>query len=157
MVSTKPTHINIKVFLYNHCLQYVEERIARIQNEIRLQQEAANEETKSSAGDKYETGRAMAQLEIEQNTIQLREAEKLKSFLLNIARQKSSDIIIPGSLVTTSKGVFYLAISLGVVTHDGQTYLIVSPDSPIGKLLMGKRTGEEMIWRDEQYKISAIE
>lgn len=138
-------------------MQYVEERIARIQNEIHLQQEAANEETKSSAGDKYETGRAMAQLEIEQNIVQLKEAEKLKSFLLSIARHRSNDVVVPGSLVTTSKGIFYLAISLGVVMYEGQTYLIVSPDSPIGKLLIGKTAGEEMIWRNESCRILDIE
>jgi hypothetical protein len=70
-----PKPINIKESLYNHCMRYVQERIARIQNEIDLHQAAANEETKSSAGDKYETGRAMAQLDIERNSVQLREAE----------------------------------------------------------------------------------
>ncbi len=152
-----PNQINIKELLYNHCAQYVEERIARIQNEINLQQEAANEETKSSAGDKYETGRAMAQLEIERNLVQLKEAEKLRSFLQYMVREHTGEVIVPGSLVTTSKGVFYIAISLGAVTIEQQTYVIVSPDSPVGKLLLGKRTGQEMMWRNEGYAIVSVD
>lgn len=147
----------IKESLNDHCLQYVEERIARIQNEINLQQEAANEETKSSAGDKYETGRAMAQLEIERNAVQLKEAEKLRSFLQHMVRGYSGEVIVPGSLVTTSKGVFYIAISLGAVTLHQQTYVVVSPDSPIGKLFLGKKKGDEMVWRGETYVVEGVE
>ena len=152
-----PEPTNTKDSLYNHCVQYVEERIARIQNEIDLLQAAANEETKSSAGDKYETGRAMAQLEIERNAVQLKEAERLRSFLQGIVREGTSAVIVPGSLVTTSNGVFYVAISLGVVILDQQKYLVVSPDSPIGKLLLGKRAGQELLWRSERYSIVRVE
>lgn len=152
-----PKPITIKESLYNHCVQYVEERMARIQNEIALQQESANEETKSSAGDKYETGRAMAQLEIERNAVQLKEAEKLRSFLKHMVREHSGEVIVPGSLVTTSKGVFYIAISLGAVTLHEQTYVVVSPDSPIGQLLLGKKKGDEMVWRGEKYVVEGVE
>ena len=152
-----PEPTNTKDSLYNHCVQYVEERIARIQNEIDLLQAAANEETKSSAGDKYETGRAMAQLEIERNAVQLKEAERLRSFLQGIVREGTSAVIVPGSLVTTSNGVFYISISLGVVTLDQRKFLVVSPDSPIGKLLLGKRVGQEWLWRNERYKITRVE
>lgn len=152
-----PNPINIKESLYHHCVQYVEERIARIRNEIDIHQADANEETKSSAGDKYETGRAMAQLEIERNSVQLREAEKLKSILHNMVLNNTSDVVVPGSLINTSKGVFYIAISTGAVTLNQQTYFIVSNDSPIGKLLLGKRTGQELEWRNETYKIVSVE
>ncbi|HSY60679.1 MAG TPA: hypothetical protein VK796_02335, partial [Cytophaga sp.] len=64
--------------LYAYCTDYVTERITRLKTEIKKTQSSANEETKSSAGDKYETGRAMAQLEIEKNTKQLAEAERLQ-------------------------------------------------------------------------------
>lgn len=147
---------NIKNALYNHCIQYVEERIARIQNEIDMHQSAANEETKSSAGDKYETGRAMAQLEIERNLVQLNEAEKLRSILHGIVREVTADHVVPGSLVTTSNGVFYIAISIGDVTVEQQSYFVVSPDSPIGKLLLGKRVRQEIVWRNEKYIINTI-
>ena len=51
--------------LYKKCVQIIENQILLAQQGIENAQQAANEETKSSAGDKYETTRAMMQIEIE--------------------------------------------------------------------------------------------
>ena len=48
-------------------------------------QEAANEEGKSSVGDKYETGRAMMQIERDKAAQQLDEALKLKNIIDQIS------------------------------------------------------------------------
>jgi transcription elongation GreA/GreB family factor len=147
----------LKERLFAHCEQYVFDRIKRIQDEIRNAQASANEETKSSAGDKYETGRAMAQLAVERSTQQLAEAEKLLWMLRGLPTAKVSDRVIPGSLVTTSNGVFYVAISLGLVTLEEISCFVVSPDSPIGKLLLGKRLGEAFTWNGNKHIIRTIE
>ena len=47
------------------CLDYCDVLINRAQKEFQFITESANNETKSSAGDKHETGRAMAQIEQE--------------------------------------------------------------------------------------------
>jgi transcription elongation GreA/GreB family factor len=146
-----------KDILYAYCTNYVRQRLARTQEEISKIQSSANEETKSSAGDKYETGRAMAQLEVERNTAQLREAEKLQGILLNLRTIGNTDVVIPGSLVKTSKGIFYIAISLGLITLEQKQYFIISTDSPIGKLLMGKKIGDFATWNKQIYSIQAIE
>lgn len=146
-----------KETLYAHCLQYVEQRIARIQEEITRVQASANEETKSSAGDKYETGRAMAQNEIERNTLQRMEAERLQATLTNLNQSNTFSTAAPGALVTTSRGFFYIAISLGSVTIQNKPYFIVSAESPIGKLLIGKRAGEAITWNGNQHEIKKVE
>jgi hypothetical protein len=146
-----------KETLYAHCLQYVEQRIARIQEEITRVQASANEETKSSAGDKYETGRAMAQSEIERNTFQRMEAERLHATLTNLNQSTPFALAAPGALVTTSKGVFYIAISLGSVTLQNKPYFIVSAESPIGKLLIGKKAGESITWNGNLHEIKKVE
>jgi len=133
------------------------ERITRLKTEIKKTQASANEETKSSAGDKYETGRAMAQLEIEKNTTQLREAERLQCMLQAIHLDLVSEIIIPGSLVVTSKGVFYISISIGLTEIDKKQYFIIAPDSPIGKLFMGKKEGDVVSWNNNKYEIQTID
>ena len=148
--------MTLKEKLYDHCVRYIEERINRIEAEIKKSQQAANEETKSSMGDKYETGRAMAQLAIEQNQIQLGEAQKLRSTLTKITNTKSEKVIA-GSLVTTSKGVYYVGISLGVVNIDNMPFMIISSDSPIGKLIAGKKVGDTFQWMKEGIKIQTIE
>ena len=65
----------IKRQLYSQCVDFVEERLSNIQNQIRAIQESLTSETKSSAGDKHETGRAMLQLEREKAGQQLAEVE----------------------------------------------------------------------------------
>ena len=148
---------SFKNTLYTYCTDYVMERITRLKTEIKKTQSSANEETKSSAGDKYETGRAMAQLEIGKNTVQLREAEKLLGAMQAIHVDLISEIIIPGSLVTTSKGIFYISISIGLVEIDKKPYFIVAPDSPIGKLFMGKKAGDLVTWNSNVYEIHTID
>lgn len=150
------TMIALKNTLYTYCTDYVLERITRLKTEIKKTQSSANEETKSSAGDKYETGRAMAQLEIEKNTTQLREAERLQGMLQAIHINLVSESIIPGSLVKTSKGDFYISISIGLITLNQQQYFIIAPDSPIGKLFMGKKAGDTVSWNNNVYTIQSI-
>lgn len=146
-----------KEFLYRYCLNHIQERIGRLKDEISHAQLSANEETKSSAGDKYETGRAMAQLDIERLMVQLREAEKINSTLQDIRSKPSPTGIIPGSLVTTTRGKFYIAISLGAVRVREEDYFIISADSPIGKLMIGRKVGEKFKSQGNDFEIQKIE
>jgi len=146
----------IKEKLFNHCHVYIIERIDRFKKEIQTAQLAANEETKSSAGDKYETGRAMAQIEIERNMQQLNEAEKLLHVLSNIDLEQKGERVQTGSLIKTSQGNFFIAISIGMIEMEAQSYFIVSAESPIGKQLMGKRKGEQFKWNNKECVVEMV-
>lgn len=146
-----------KIDLHQHCLHSVQQRIARIQTEIRNLQADANQETKSSAGDKYETGRAMAQLEIERNQAQLIDAEKLRNSLLAIDPALAVKTAQLGALVKTSKNNFYIAISLGQILLHGKTYFVVSPDSPIAKSLHNKKAGDSFVWNANTDQVLQVE
>ena len=143
--------------LYAHCEDQLKKRIGLILSEIKLVQASANEETKSSAGDKYETGRSMAQLEVERQQAQLVTAEKELSSLRNLQTVNVISRVIPGSLVTTSNGVYYISISIGVVEILSQRYFVVSPDSPVGKVLLGKTTSQEVLWNNQRLIILGID
>ena len=69
---------SVKHKLYQACLEFTDTQISTLKSAIKATQQSANEETKSTAGDKYETGRAMAQLEVEKFQSQLAEALKMK-------------------------------------------------------------------------------
>ena len=69
--------MDIKNQLYQLCCNYVNKRIDEINVIIDEAVEAANNETKSSAGDKYEVGREMMQQEIELNTARLKPRPKI--------------------------------------------------------------------------------
>ena len=128
---------DIKQKLLNYCKNYVDERLLRIQNTISDIQESLTSETKSSAGDKHETGRAMLQLEREKAGAQLAEVQKLQETLAKITISSSKNIRL-GSLISTSQGNYFLSISVGKVTIENISYFAIAANSPIGKLLLGK-------------------
>jgi hypothetical protein len=137
-------------------MTYIMQRIATAQQAIQIAQSSANEETKSSAGDKYETGRAMMQLEIEKNTVQLSEAQKLKQILDQISPEKETTNIQLGSLVLTNQGNFYIAISAGELHIDGENYFAIAPTSPIGLKLKGQSKGSSFIFNNKTYRITNV-
>ena len=77
---------DIKSKLYQQCLNIIEDKINVARVSMDTAQQAADQESKSSVGDKYETGRAMMQLEKEKLMFQIHEALKLKKVLLNHAK-----------------------------------------------------------------------
>jgi len=119
-------------------------------------QKASNDDTKSSAGDKYETGRAMMQQETDRNLQQLNETNKLKVALNLVNPDAISDKVETGSLVITDKGNFYIAISAGSLTVDNEAYFAVSPASPIGLMLKGKKIGQEIVLNGKPYHIKMV-
>ncbi|SHK60170.1 3-oxoacyl-ACP synthase [Hymenobacter psychrotolerans] len=147
----------IKSNLHAACLAYVQERIDACQAAIQAAQESANSETKSSAGDKYETGRAMAQNERDRNAVQLQQARQLLGELQRINPELPCDAVRPGALVRTSMGVFYLGISAGKLTVEGQDYFAVSAAAPVAVALAGKRAGEEAVFNGRKIRVEAVE
>jgi len=143
--------------LYDQCLQYVQTRMDAAGQGIREAQAAVNDDTKSSAGDKYETGREMMQQETNRNLAQLNEANKLKTALNFISTSGTSASAEPGSVVITDQGNFYLAIGAGILKVNGIDYYAVSPASPIGLQLKGKKPGEEFSVNGKVYRIKSIE
>lgn len=148
---------SLKQQLYEGCRIYVEERINFLTESIHNIQLSANEETKSSAGDKYETGRAMAQLEIERHQLQLTEVLKMKEALARIPVGESSQLIQPGSLVFTSRGNFYIAINAGQLAIPGQSFFSVSPTSPIAQKLIGLKVQNAFTLNNQEFKIIEIQ
>ncbi len=119
-------------------------------------QDAANSEEKSSAGDKYETGRAMAQIMRDQAAQQLDEALKLKAALDQLDLKVSSPKIAAGSLVITDKNRFYISISAGELEVDGEKYFAVSPHSPIGKTLISRKENDVIIFLKQEHHILKV-
>ena len=148
--------LNIKQQLYNKCLDAIDSRFQTIQNTISEIQESLTSETKSSAGDKHETGRAMLQLEREKAGNQLAEINKTKVALSKIDVSKSAQKIGLGSVVFTSQVNYYLAISAGELTINNEKFYAISPNTPIGQLLLGKTTGESVSFRTQQFTIKRI-
>jgi len=146
----------IKQQLYNLCIAYVQKRMDEAEHAFKDAEKAQNEDTKSSAGDKYETGRAMMQQEKDRNTIQLNEANKLMVALNHISTKGNSVEAETGSLVITDNGKFYIAISAGILTVEGEPYFAVSPASPVGVKLKGLKAGDGFELNGKKYKVGEV-
>ena len=135
----------------------LERSLASRRGDLLSLREALGSETKSSAGDKHETGRAMAQLETENNSKHLIQAQKLKIALGQINPGVSSNQAEPGALVVTDNGNFFIAISAGKIDVQGNTIHLISLASPLGQILSGKRANESFRINGKTYKIHQIE
>jgi transcription elongation GreA/GreB family factor len=142
--------------LYNQCLDYVQKRMDAAEQGIKEAQQASKDDTKSSAGDKYETGRAMAQQETDRNMAQLNEANKLKVALNTININSNATTIEPGSVVITNNGNFYVVISAGTLSVSGDSYFAISPASPIGIKMKGLKVGDEFSLNGKNYSVTNI-
>ena len=148
--------LTTKRALYRLCQDYIDKRVETSRAAIVDAQRSANEETKSSAGDKYETGRAMAQLEIEKNAQQLTASLKIKNALDQMRIDETFETVQSGSLVETNRGIFFIAISIGKVTVHGESYVVIAPASPLGKQLIGSRSGETRTFNKLPYEIREL-
>ncbi len=139
-----------------HIKEIFREKLEELNKTIDEVQNSANQESKSSMGDKYETGRAMAQNEVfmlqtRHNALKI-EIEKLEglNFSPNTGR------IIAGSLVETTMGWFLLSAGLGKVVVEKKPIMCISLHSPLGNELLGKKEGDLYIINSNNYKIMKI-
>ena len=145
-----------KEYLYLQCKDFVENRFQAIQNTINEIQESLTSETKSSAGDKHETGRAMLQLEREKAGNQLAEIQKIQAQLSKISIANTSEVIGLGSAVYTNKSNYFIAISAGELKIENDIFYAISSNTPIGQLLMGRTVGDEVIFREQKFTIEKV-
>lgn len=148
--------MTVKQELYTFCKTFVEDRIKRIQSQMKEVQTALATETKSSAGDKHETGRAMLQLEREKLGRQLADAEKMMQLLHTVDIFSKKNTACLGSLVKTTGANYFLAISAGEYKADPGKYYCISLNTPIGIMLLGKSVGDAIRFNTSTIEILEI-
>lgn len=146
----------LKQAAYDHCKQLLNERIAKIQAQIKDLESALASETKSSAGDKHETGRAMVQLEREKMGQQWALAEQERERLAKVNMDHGGTLVGPGALVLTEDQGFFIAVSAGELRHGGKTIYCISPLAPLAQALLGKGVGDSVHFNGKTYTITAV-
>lgn len=116
---------------------------------------AANNETKSSMGDKYETSREMVQQEINNLQTQLGENLRAQEVLIKIS-SAPMQTVSSGSLVETDGGLFYIAVSLGEIKFNNKKIFLISPESPLAKAMNGKSAKEKFTLNGTEQTIKNI-
>src|SRR5690606_482262 len=105
----------------------------------------------------YETGRAMAQID---RDMYARRYHQLLQEVVLLARiletNLSSEVVKLGSLVETTLGWILLSSSLGLVEQDGQTVMVVSTASRVGKAVLQKEKGEVFVFQGRRQTILGV-
>jgi len=146
----------LKKEVYENAIVLIEEKISAFQKAIHDAKESRKNETKSSVGDKYETGRALLQSEIQRNEIQLSKTVQLKNSLYQIDMEKDYKKVEIGSLILSNRGRFFIAVGLGKIMVAEGTVFMISLASPIGKVLLDKQAGEVVSFQGKELIINEI-
>ncbi len=152
----KEEAIILKQKLHAACEASLEHRLSAIKTALAEAQEAANQETKSSAGDKHETGRAMMQLETEKLSRQLQEVLHEQQMLMQVRPDQAMQVVDKGALVITNQLKLYISISAGQLSLDGDTYYAISMHTPLGIALKGKKAGDIVAFQNKTHEILQI-
>jgi hypothetical protein len=142
--------------LHQYAVEIIRQRITDTKLFMENAQASANTEEKSSAGDKYETSRAMSQLEKDMHAKQLG-ANKLElAALLSIDCSILYNSISTGSIVVCDEFSFYIAAGLGKISLDGRDFYFLSPAAPVAKLLFKKAAGDTFVFDKKQITIKEV-
>ena len=134
--------MSIKNKLLQHCKELIEARLKNAEDAMNRAQESANDNEKSSAGDKFETGRAIGHLEKEMFSRQYQESLLALQKIQSIESKTGTQEIALGSLVEIDTKFYLIAIGLGKVNFEDREYYIVSEESPIGQSIIGLRKND---------------
>lgn len=137
----------VKKKLLAACVEFINSKERTILDAMASHKIALSSETKSSAGDKHETSRAMLQLEMEKAGGQLEAIHQMKTILSKISIESDSEVARLGSLILTDHMHYFLAISAGKLSVNGLDVYAVSPNSPIGKILLGRKKNETVVFK----------
>ncbi len=150
------SEIQLKKELVNCLKAILQEKIRFLKHNIDTAQESANSEEKSSAGDKYETGRSMSQLNKNMYTVQLAEAEREWAIFNQIDFETTSEIVKIGSAVICNQGNYFISLSVGKIIVNDKIYMCISSQSPIAKILIGKKKKDNFTFNQNNIVINDL-
>src|SRR5918993_1910775 len=130
--------------LLQTCADILKERMTNTSLLMENLQRSANSEEKSSAGDKYETSRAMSHLEKDMYAKQLQQTRYELSMLMDTDCSSIHSEASKGSIIECTGTTFFIAAGIGKVEFDNLRIMVLSPFAPMGKLLSGKKEGDQV-------------
>lgn len=146
----------LKKEIVEHCIQVVSDKLEDLKKELVLVQESANSDTKSSMGDKYETGREMVMQEKgkleSQRGLLLKQLTIFKAIDLN---KKFSKVEL-GALVQTKQAIYLISTALGSVDVGNQKIFVISAGAPIAQAMLDGREGEQFTFSGNSFEVAHV-
>lgn len=150
-----PVPVN-KSDLLLHLQALLREKVTTTQAEINSTRASFASDTKSSAGDKHEVGRAMVQQELDKLEDQHAKLIVLQQELARVPRERIFDHVAFGSLVHTDQGTYFIAIGLGRIPFHNGSCFAISLASPIGQAMKDKRVGDTITFNGKFITVAGI-
>ncbi|PVD51101.1 hypothetical protein DC498_16950 [Terrimonas sp.] len=151
------TSPSLKQQAYSLCIHLLNEKIQTLQQALKELTESAANETKSTAGDKHETALAMLQIEQENINRQLKTVLDQKASIETLNISSKHVAVGSGSLVKTNKGYLFVSVALGKTMVDNIPVVLLSPQSPLGKKLLGLKINDSTEINGMHYTVEEIE
>ncbi len=151
-----PSLESLKERLLAHLKHVIQERISEAQEAIEATRESRDSDTKSTAGDKHEVGRAMIQIELDNQMAQLEKNKALLKDLERIPIERTYEKVEFGSFVSTSNGIYFMSIGLGQVSIEDELYFVISMASPIAEQMRDLQVGDGFEFNGKQIDIQDI-
>lgn len=134
----------------------VNKRVSHLEKALDNSRTEMVSESKSTAGDKHETGRAMAQLEQEKLGRQVLSARELQQAIGQIKLDQEHHEIQYGSLVKTSNGWFFFSVGIGKLIVEKESVFCLTVTSPLGNVLKGKKVGDSIQFNGRTFEIESV-
>lgn len=125
----------------NYVKEIIRGKIVKLEKFLDFTLEASREIKKTP---KYDSIREEMQEEIYQMQKQLASLKDLQRNMTKVLNT-STDRIALGSVVFTNKARFYISVSLGEFFYEGDRFYAISEESPMAKILFGKKAGDSFV------------
>jgi transcription elongation GreA/GreB family factor len=148
--------VKIKQQLHLKCQELLQNRLRVLEKSMNDIYNNLESETKSTAGDKHETGRAMLHLEREKLGHQLAIINNQLQVFNKINLEAQISRVVLGSLVYTTQANYFISVSMGELKAGKIRAYAISPMSPVGQALMLKAVDETVFYNNQKIKILKI-
>lgn len=142
----------LKSDVRNYVKESIANKIEKLKNFTEFTTDASREIKKTP---KYDSIREEMQEEIYQMQKQMAAMQDLR-LKLNKVLNTPTPIIQVGSIVFTNKARFYISVSLGEFFFEGDRFYAISEESPMAKMMFGKKAGDSFILNNISQTIEEV-
>lgn len=145
-----------KKSIHEACLTKLQSQMDELKAAIAKVQESIENEDNSTAGNKFETARAMGQEELDRINRQMSVCIKEYNILNQINLERECKSVQLGAVVKTDKKTMYMCVALGKIELNGESIFAISFVSPVGQMLLGKEVGDQLVFAGKKENIIAV-
>lgn len=154
MEKNKKEKLELKRKIYNKCLEILEynaETARKTMNEIQIDANEAEQEH-----DVFDGSRSELLRERDIYAEQLQKAVDDIHILKKVSFDGLEDKVEFGAVVITNRQKMFIALGLGKVEVDDDTYFVISKDVPIYKAMEGLKKGDSFEFNNMKFEIEDV-